>query len=297
MPKGLLTISELARRVGVSVRTLRYWSDEGLIPVASRSGAGYRLYDEAAVARLRLVGALRALDLSHEAIEAILRGKRTIADVATTHADALGAQLGVLRMQRAVLRAVARRCTTTEEMTMIHDLATATAAQRQRIVDDFVARVTDGLPTTGPSRGILENMRALPDALPDDPSDAHVDAWLELAALCGDASFVARVREMAEQGAAPPDPSLPALDHAAVMQHVDVAIDPRSRDADAVLDRIGLDGATKEQRAALRGKLETFTDVRVERYWELLGILSGRPPFPKTAPKYAWVIEALRARA
>lgn len=296
MPKGLLTISELARQVGVSVRTLRYWSDEGLIPVASRSAAGYRLYDEAAVARLRLVGTLRALDLSHEAIEAILRGKRSIADVATTHADALGAQLGVLRMQRAVLRAVARRCTTTEEMTMVHDLATATAAQRQRIVDDFVARACDGLPATGPSRGILENMRGLPDALPDDPSDAHVDAWLELAALCGDASFLARVRQMAEQGSAPPDPTAPALEHAAVMQHVDVAIDPRSREADAVLDRIGLGAVSRAQRGALRRKLETFMDVRVERYWELLGILNDRPPFPKAAPHYAWVIDALRAR-
>src|SRR5687768_6516871 len=122
MPTGLLTISALARRVGVSVRTLRFWSDEGLIPVASRSAAGYRLYDEAAVARLQLVGALRALDLGHDAITAVLRGKRSIAEVAATHADALTTQLGVLRLQRAVLRAVARRCSTTQEMTMVHDL-------------------------------------------------------------------------------------------------------------------------------------------------------------------------------
>ena len=101
---------------------------------------------------------------------------------------------------------------------------------------------------------------------------------------------------MVPQGAVPPDPSTPALDHAAVMQHVgaDPTIDPRSPEAEVVLDRIGLAALGKDARAALRRRLETFTDVRVERYWELLGVLNGRPPFPKAAPMYAWVIDALR---
>jgi DNA-binding transcriptional MerR regulator len=300
MPERRITISELARRAGVSARTLRFWSDEGLIPVASRSASGYRLYDEAALARLQLVGALRALSLGHEAITAILRGRQSVAAVAQTHADALTAQLDILRMQRSVLRAVARRCSSTEEMTMVHQLATATASQRQRIVDDFAARACEGLPETGPSRGIIDTMRRLPDALPDDPDDAHVDAWLELAALVADPSFVARVRKMAEAGSAPPDPNGPAQpDHNRVVEHVGAAlaagIAPDDAEAETVLERLGLASLDAAGRDALRRRLEIFTDLRVERYWMLHGILHGRPPFTPIAPSFLWLIEALRA--
>jgi DNA-binding transcriptional MerR regulator len=68
MRRELLTISELARRAGVSVRTIRFWSDEGLIPIARRSAAGYRLYDDEAVARLTLVHSLRELGLGLESV-------------------------------------------------------------------------------------------------------------------------------------------------------------------------------------------------------------------------------------
>ena len=42
----LYTIGELARRSGMSVRTIRFYSDTGLVPTAGRSEAGYRLYDD-----------------------------------------------------------------------------------------------------------------------------------------------------------------------------------------------------------------------------------------------------------
>jgi hypothetical protein len=34
-------------------------------------------------------------------------------------------------------------------------------------------------------------------------------------------------------------------------------------------------------RAELRARLEKYTDARVERYWQLMGIINGRPPFPR----------------
>ncbi len=39
---GLLTIGALARATGLSVRTIRYWSDEGALPPVARSAGGYR---------------------------------------------------------------------------------------------------------------------------------------------------------------------------------------------------------------------------------------------------------------
>ncbi len=57
-------IGELARLSGLSVKTIRFYSDRGLVPPAERTGAGYRVYDERALARLELIRALRELGAS-----------------------------------------------------------------------------------------------------------------------------------------------------------------------------------------------------------------------------------------
>ncbi|MFD0851997.1 MerR family DNA-binding transcriptional regulator, partial [Actinomadura adrarensis] len=46
----LYTIGELARRTGLPVRTIRFYSDAGVVPPTDRNHAGYRLYDLDAVA-------------------------------------------------------------------------------------------------------------------------------------------------------------------------------------------------------------------------------------------------------
>ena len=49
-----LTVSALAGQVGLSADTVRYYERVGLLPEPARSAAGYRLYDQDAVGRLRL---------------------------------------------------------------------------------------------------------------------------------------------------------------------------------------------------------------------------------------------------
>lgn len=60
----LLRIGELAEQCGVSVRTLRYYEEVGLLPPTTRSEAGYRLYDQGAVARLQAILRMKALGLN-----------------------------------------------------------------------------------------------------------------------------------------------------------------------------------------------------------------------------------------
>ncbi|WP_448619643.1 helix-turn-helix domain-containing protein [Geodermatophilus sp. URMC 65] len=79
------TIGQLAARLGVPVRTVRFWSDEGLVDPPARSVGGYRLYDAAAVARLDLVRTLRELGLGLPAIRELLARRRTVAEVAAEH--------------------------------------------------------------------------------------------------------------------------------------------------------------------------------------------------------------------
>jgi hypothetical protein len=62
-----------------------------------------------------------------------------------------------------------------------------------------------------------------------------------------------------------------------------------------VLDRIVPPDTPAERRAAILKRLETFTDARVERYWQLLAIINGQPAPPPAVPSFQWLIAALRA--
>ncbi len=101
-----MTIGELARRTGLSVKTIRWYSDQGLVPPTGRTAAGYRLYGVEALARLELVRTLRRLDIDLRTIERVLAREVGLAEVAATHVEALDAQIRGLRLRRAVLPGV-----------------------------------------------------------------------------------------------------------------------------------------------------------------------------------------------
>ncbi|MGN2247903.1 MerR family transcriptional regulator [Frateuria sp. GZRR35] len=69
-----LTVGELARRCGLTVRTLHHYDAIGLLKPSLRSDAGYRLYDRANVERLHRIQALRQLGLSLADIGTVLSG-------------------------------------------------------------------------------------------------------------------------------------------------------------------------------------------------------------------------------
>jgi DNA-binding transcriptional MerR regulator len=66
-----MRIGELARRTGVSVRALRYYEEEGLLP-AERTPGGHREYPESAVARVRRIQELYAAGLCSSKIVKLL---------------------------------------------------------------------------------------------------------------------------------------------------------------------------------------------------------------------------------
>jgi hypothetical protein len=161
-----------------------------------------------------------------------------------------------------------------------------------------VQRAFAGIDQKAPGAMIAHAMRSLPPELPDEPSDAQAEAWLELLSMLNDESFGARVREMAVAGSAQTEPPQP-VDMAAIREQAQAALDagvaPDQAAAAAVVDRI-IPGMPQGERVRLRKQLELYNDVRVERYWELMGVLNDRPPFPKLAKAVDWFIAALRAR-
>ncbi|MET8142931.1 hypothetical protein ABZU32_21715 [Sphaerisporangium sp. NPDC005288] len=182
----------------------------------------------------------------------------------------------------------------------MNDMANLSARERQQIIDDFVDRAFAGIDPDAPGAGIAQAMRRLPDELPDAPAAEVREAWSELVELVSDEAFGQRVRAMALAGAEGGGQA-ESYDAQTVIEHAGAAVAagvaPESPEGQRVLDRIVAPETPAAERAALADRLETFTDRRVERYWELMCVLNGRPPYPSGVPSFEWVIAALRAHA
>src|SRR5262249_43518966 len=174
----LFTIGALARRTGLTVKAIRFYSDTGIVPPTARTPAGYRLYDIGALARLDMVRTLRDLGLDLAVIRQVLDREVSVPEVAAAHADALEVQIRTLRLRRAVLRAVAKRGSTTKEMDLMHKLAKLSDDERRRLITSFIDDTFGGLDA---NPDFVDMMRSAMPELPDDPEPEQVDAWVELA--------------------------------------------------------------------------------------------------------------------
>jgi len=291
----LLSIGELARRSGLPVRTIRFWSDTGVLPPAERTEGGRRLYDAACVARLELIVTLRELGLGLPEVRRVLAGQAAVAEVAAVHLEALDAQIRTLRLRRGVLAAVIKRAADGKAMAMMNALARLSAAERRQIIDDFTAEVFAGL---DPSPARFARWAAGPD-LPEDPSPEQVEAWIELAGLAGDPDFRQRVRQVVTEVGIAIEAGRWLLDDRQAQETAGEAlrrgIRPGSAEGARVLEAILAGTAGSQQRGTLLAQLEAGTDPRVERYWQLTAVISGKGPFSSQAP-LKWLAAALRAQ-
>ena len=69
---SLRTVGQVAKLLGLSVRTLHHWEERGLVEPEERTGSNYRLYSEADIARLSQVMIYRATGMGLEAISSLL---------------------------------------------------------------------------------------------------------------------------------------------------------------------------------------------------------------------------------
>lgn len=68
----MMTVTEISRITGVSVRALHHYDSIGLLPPAEVSPSGYRLYDDASLRRLRTILLLREIQFPLKEIKALL---------------------------------------------------------------------------------------------------------------------------------------------------------------------------------------------------------------------------------
>lgn len=68
----MLTRGELAQKAGVHAETIRYYEQRGLLPLPHRTRAGYRVYSETDLTRLRFIKRAQELGFSLREIEELL---------------------------------------------------------------------------------------------------------------------------------------------------------------------------------------------------------------------------------
>lgn len=80
-------IGEVAEAVGLSLRTIRYYEEAGLVLPSGRSTGGFRLYTGADIDRLRLVKQMKPLDLTIEEMRDLLVTRDRLDDPSTPDRD------------------------------------------------------------------------------------------------------------------------------------------------------------------------------------------------------------------
>ncbi len=108
----MMTVHEVSRISGVTIRTLRYYDRIGLLEPAARTEAGYRLYDVADLKRLQRILLLRELEIPLRDAERLLKLSEA------EQREAMGRQVRLLELKKErteKLIALARRLSKGEE--------------------------------------------------------------------------------------------------------------------------------------------------------------------------------------
>ncbi|MFF7778234.1 MerR family transcriptional regulator [Streptomyces tanashiensis] len=182
---GLWSIGELAARAGVTVKTVRFYSDRGLLPEAGRSSGGHRRYGAEALDRLRFIRSLRSLDLPVPQVERVLESDEaddTLEEALAGQLRDVGSQLVALRWKEASLK-------------LLRDCAAGERAERLRLLGalpappdtDALARFwRRALPARLPRPVVSMVLDAVVPRPPDEPDPGQVLAFARLHALVTD---------------------------------------------------------------------------------------------------------------
>lgn len=107
--RELLQIGEVAKLIGVSSKTIRYYHEIGLLAEPKRTEGGYRLYTAQDLLRLQRIRRLRSLGLPLDRIKEILGGSEVEQEVVLRNAlqslaEELTAQILELEERREMLK-------------------------------------------------------------------------------------------------------------------------------------------------------------------------------------------------
>jgi len=82
-----MQIGEVADAIGLSLRTVRYYEQMGLLKPERRTDGGFRLYSETQIDRLKLIKRMKPLGFHIDEMRALLHARDTLRDPTATTTD------------------------------------------------------------------------------------------------------------------------------------------------------------------------------------------------------------------
>ncbi len=99
-----LKIGAVARRSGLPVKTIRFYSEEGLIHPIGRSEGGYRLFGEEVFAELTLIRTLKAMEIPLQDVRQFLESRRSGVCTCASLQETIRTKAGEIEQKIAALR-------------------------------------------------------------------------------------------------------------------------------------------------------------------------------------------------
>ncbi|MFE7775799.1 MerR family transcriptional regulator [Streptomyces sp. NPDC057445] len=294
------SIGELAERAGVTVKTVRFYSDRGLLPEAARSSGGHRRYGPEALDRLRLIRSLRALDLPVPDVGRVLDREDLLEDVIAGQLEELGSRMAALRWREAALRLL-RDCSPGERAERLRLIGAVSAPPSTAALARFWRRV---LPVRLPARLLSSILDGVVPQPPADPTPAQVLTFARMHALVSHSfpltDFCRPMPRQPDRGYRPAV-LYDGLDEAYELVSGDLRARKTPHEGEALDCFVSAHATsrgmrdTPEFRRQLSDRLALTADPVIGRYWQLAAELAG-PADPTFGAAEDWLRAALDAQ-
>ena len=113
IPDGYMTVGEVAKKMGITVRTMQYYDKEGLLSPSAESEGGRRLYTDKDLVTLHQILSLKSLGFSLDDIKRRLISLETPTDVATAlteQADSIREKIEQLTDSLTAIEQLKQKC-------------------------------------------------------------------------------------------------------------------------------------------------------------------------------------------
>lgn len=297
------TIGQLSKQTGVSVRRLRFYADEGLLPPVSRSAAGYRIFTYEDLARVDLIRALRNAGIGLTAIRDVLAYSATTTNILSIRLAELEAQIKQQKLTAAVLRTVlsSEEQASPENLQRIWTMTKISAADYRTEMDNFIESVAKSQKIDAAWKKRMQHMTKV--ELPDQPTTEQIDAWIELQELMRTPTFIQQMRENARDTFANgPDASVYEKTENSILQQADDAIEagltPDSEAGQNIAKEF-FEGWAKALGVAADAKYWErmrrkyfLHHPNTDRYWKLIYKIGGVEVGQNPKPAYSFINKA-----
>lgn len=299
MEERLHAIGEVAQLSGVPVKTIRYYSDSGLLPPAQITASRYRLYTTTDIWRLQTIRMLRQMGFGLEDIRALLAGDLSVTTAIDWQVEALDEQIQRLSRVRAVLQqARLEMHDTRASLRYLYDVSLALgkdSAERSRFLAEHLRVLV--MRANLPEQWREQLLEHFSWELPAEFTPEQAAAWTEIVAIINDPAFAEEALRY-NHVFSPQQDSLVDLSWyneqtLRILQNVQaLALEGKDEEHLEVQQRVD-EWVTVLATIANRSVTDEFLgellqlaserqqgQERVERFWELLTFLAGyeKPP-------------------